>query len=105
MGVTARELLLQPDRYEAGRFDPETRRLLRATIDWFEGRGKQRLAEDFHGKVFYADFLEFAAKEGLFATFLTPASEAGGDPAKRWDTSRVAALSEILGFYGLNYWY
>ena len=26
-------------------------------------------------------------------------------PDKRWDTSRIAALSEILGFYGLNYWY
>jgi acyl-CoA dehydrogenase len=36
---------------------------------------------------------------------LTPAANAGGHPDKRWDTARVAALSEILGFYGLNYWY
>ena len=30
---------------------------------------------------------------------------ADGDPDKRWDTARNAALSEILGFYGLGYWY
>ncbi|WP_258028945.1 acyl-CoA dehydrogenase family protein, partial [Streptomyces fradiae] len=24
---------------------------------------------------------------------------------KRWDTARIAALNEILGFYGLDYWY
>ena len=42
-----------------------------------------------------ADFLDFAAKEGLFATFLTPSAD---DPGKRWDTARNAALSEILGF-------
>ena len=30
---------------------------------------------------------------------------ADGDANKRWDTSRNAVLSEILGFYGLSYWY
>ncbi|WP_020666879.1 acyl-CoA dehydrogenase [Amycolatopsis nigrescens] len=97
--------LLNPHTYDPRQFDAETRRLLRATIDWFEGRGKAKLTEDYHAKVFYSDFLEFAGKEGLFATFLTPAGDADGHPDKRWDTSRIAALSEILGFYGLNYWY
>jgi acyl-CoA dehydrogenase len=98
-------MLLNPHEYDPGHFDAETRRLLRATIDWFEQRGKAKLTEDYHARTFYADFLEFAGKEGLFSTFLTPAADAGGHPDKRWDTSRVAALSEILGFYGLNYWY
>ncbi|MFF0148886.1 acyl-CoA dehydrogenase [Amycolatopsis sulphurea] len=98
-------MLLNPHAYDPQRFDHETRRLLRATIDWFESRGKAKLAEDYHARTFYADFLAFAGKERLFATFLTPAPDAAGDPAKRWDTSRIAALSEILGFYGLNYWY
>ncbi|WP_326569014.1 acyl-CoA dehydrogenase [Amycolatopsis rhabdoformis] len=97
--------LLNPRAYDPQSFDPETRRLLLATIEWFESRGKRKLTEDYHNRTFYADFLEFAAKEGLFATFLTPAADADGDETKRWDTSRVAALSEILGFYGLNYWY
>jgi acyl-CoA dehydrogenase len=98
-------MLLNPHEYDPSHFDAETRRLLRATIDWFEQRGKAKLTEDYHNRTFYADFLEFAGKEGLFSTFLTPAANADGNPDKRWDTSRVAALSEILGFYGLNYWY
>ena len=36
---------------------------------------------------------------------LTPAADAAGDPDKRWDTARIAAFNEILGFYGLAYWY
>ncbi len=98
-------MLLNPREYDPAHFDAETRRLLRATIDWFEQRGKAKLTEDYHNRTFYADFIEFAGKEGLFSTFLTPAANAGGHPDKRWDTARVAALSEILGFYGLNYWY
>jgi len=98
-------VLLNPTSYDPAHFDPETRRLLRATIDWFEGRGLGKLVSDYHAKVFYAEFLEFAAKEKLFSTFLTPARDADGSPDKRWDTARVAALSEVLGFYGLNYWY
>jgi acyl-CoA dehydrogenase len=105
MSKASTALLVNPHTYDPQRFDPETRRLLRATIDWFEARGKRKLVEDYHNKVFYADFLEFAGKEGLFATFFTPAGSADGAPDKRWDTSRIAALSEILGFYGLNYWY
>lgn len=101
----ARARLLDPHRYDPEWFDGETRRLLRATIDWFEQRGKRKLIEDYHAKVFYADFLEFVAKEGIFATFLTPGRDGDGHPAKRWDTARIAAMSEILGFYGLNYWY
>jgi acyl-CoA dehydrogenase len=45
------------------------------------------------------------AKEKIFATFMTPSRDADGDPAKRWDSARVAAMSEVLGFYGLTYWY
>ncbi|MER7174815.1 acyl-CoA dehydrogenase family protein [Streptomyces mesophilus] len=99
-------LLFNPHTYDPAHFDPETRRLLRATVDWFEARGKRRLIEDYRSRAWLGDFLAFAAEEGLFATFLTPSSAAGeavGD--KRWDTARIAALNEILGFYGLDYWY
>ena len=99
------KVLLNPSRYDASRFDGETQRLLETTIEWFERRGLQQLASDYHAAVFHADFLEFVAEQGLFATFLTPAADADGNAEKRWDTARVAALSEILGFYGLAYWY
>ncbi|MFC8126218.1 acyl-CoA dehydrogenase family protein [Streptomyces sp. NPDC057302] len=98
-------LLFNPRTYDPTHFDPETRRLLRATVDWFEARGKRRLIEDYRDRAWLADFLEFSAKEGLFATFLTPASAAPGKQDARWDTARIAALNEIFGFYGLDYWY
>ncbi|MER6253883.1 acyl-CoA dehydrogenase family protein [Streptomyces sp. NPDC001584] len=99
-------LLFNPHTYDPAHFDPETRRLLRATVDWFESRGKRRLIEDYRSRAWLADFLAFSAKEGLFATFLTPATAAGeGESDKRWDTARIAALNEIFGFYGLDYWY
>ncbi|WP_435601576.1 acyl-CoA dehydrogenase family protein [Streptomyces sp. C10-9-1] len=97
-------LLFNPRTYDPRHFDAETRRLLRATVDWFEARGKRRLIEDYRSREWLSDFLSFTAEEGLFAAFLTPAS-AGGAPGARWDTARIAALNEILGFYGLDYWY
>ena len=98
-------VLFDPNAYDPQEFDPETRRLLRATIDWFESRGKQRLLQDDLDAVWVSDFLEFVGREKLFATFQTPAAFADGDPNRRWDAARNAALSEILGFYGLAYWY
>ncbi|MFB8030083.1 MULTISPECIES: acyl-CoA dehydrogenase family protein [unclassified Streptomyces] len=97
-------LLFNPRAYDPAHFDPETRRLLRATVDWFEARGKRRLVEDYRSRAWLGDFLDFASKEGLFATFLTPASAAERED-QRWDTARIAALNEIFGFYGLDYWY
>lgn len=99
------EVLFNPDSYDPTHLDAESRRLLRATIEWFESRGKRRLLADALDRVWYAEFLDFVQREKLFATFNTPAAEAGGDPDKRWDAARNAALSEILGFYGLPYWY
>ncbi len=101
----SRGLLLNPNDFDPQKFDPETRRQLRALIEWFEDRGKVRLLRDDLDATWVADFLEFIKRERVFATFLTPSEFADGDPNKRWDTSRNAVLSEILGFYGLAYWY
>ncbi|MFE5073728.1 acyl-CoA dehydrogenase [Streptomyces halstedii] len=97
-------LLFNPRTYDPAHFDPETRRLLRATVDWFEARGKRRLTEDYRSRAWLGEFLDFAARERLFATFLTPSTAARRED-QRWDTARIAALNEILGFYGLDYWY
>ena len=98
-------LLFDPNTYDPSHFDPETRRQLRAVIDWFESRGKVKLLRDDLEAAWVSDFLDFIKQEKIFATFLTPSEYGGGDPNKRWDTSRNAALSEIFGFYGLSYWY
>ena len=103
--ATSKKLLFDPNAYDPSHFDPQTRRQLRAVIDWFEGRGKARLLRDDLEAAWVSDFLDFIKQERIFATFLTPSEYGGGDPDKRWDTSRNAALSEIFGFYGLSYWY
>ncbi|MGV0734769.1 acyl-CoA dehydrogenase family protein [Mycobacterium syngnathidarum] len=95
-------LLLNPHAYNPD-FDRSTRALLQQTIDWFETRGKRRLLGDYHAKIPNTEFLDFVGGSGLLATFLTPSRDAGGAPDKRWDMSRIVALSEILGFYGMNY--
>src|SRR5207244_8972492 len=46
--ATATARLLNPATYDASAFDPETRRVLRATIDWFEEKGKARLLAESH---------------------------------------------------------
>ena len=97
--------LLNPQTADYAHFDEETRRLLRATVDFFESYGKQRLLQADLDADWVTDFLAFEKREKLFATFLTPAAYADGDPNRRWDAARNAALSEILGFYGLSYWY
>ncbi|MET0198421.1 MAG: acyl-CoA dehydrogenase family protein [Rhodococcus fascians] len=97
--------LFDPTKLDTSTLDDESARQLRSLIDWFENRGKARLLSDDLDAVWTADFLAFVAKEKLFATFCTPAAYADGDPNKRWDASRNAVLSEILGFYGLSYWY
>ena len=97
--------LFNPREYDPADFDDATRHALTATIDFFESRGKATLKEHDHERTWYADFLEFVKRERIFATLLTPAGEAAGDPDKRWDTARIAAFSEITGFYGLAYWY
>lgn len=101
----AATLLFNPRTYDPADLDDESRRLLRATIDWFESRGKERLKEDDRERVWYSDYLDFIASEGLFAKFVTPAAEGGGDPDKRWDTARICEFNEISAFYGLQYWY
>ncbi|HYO18859.1 MAG TPA: acyl-CoA dehydrogenase family protein [Dermatophilaceae bacterium] len=94
------DFLLNPRTYDPADLDPEARRLLRVTIEWFEGRGKTELKRVRHEREWYADFLEFMASEKAFATFLTPGSQGG-----QWDTARICAFGEVLAFYGLGYWY
>ena len=96
-------ILLNPKTENFEHLDSQSRQLLKKTVQWFETKGKEKLKHDDHHRVWYSDFIEFVKKEKLFATFLTPAAE--GDGETRWDTYRNCALNEILGFYGLAYWY
>ena len=96
-------LLLNPKRHGRHYPDARSREIMLKTIDFFERKGKRRLKEDYHARGWYADFLDFVRRERIFATMCTPAGEGAADG--RWDTWRICEFAEILGFYGLQYWY
>ncbi len=96
-------ILLDPKHHDRPYADERSREVMRKTIEFFESKGKRRLKADDRERVWYADFLAFVKRERIFATLLTPAGE--GAPDCRWDTWRNCEFAEILGFYGLAYWY
>jgi acyl-CoA dehydrogenase len=97
-------ILLNPGRHDRYYPDERSRRIMRKTIAFFENKGLKKVKEDDHARAWYADFLAFVKREELFATLLTPAGYGETDDC-RWDTWRNCEFNEILGFYGLAYWY
>jgi acyl-CoA dehydrogenase len=98
-------VLLNPQNHTRRYRDDASRRMMLDTIEFFEKKGRGKLKKDDHERTWYADFLEFQKDHRLFARLLTPAPYGDGDPEKRWDTYRNCEFNEILGFYGLAYWY
>ncbi|HEY2503750.1 MAG TPA: acyl-CoA dehydrogenase family protein, partial [Mycobacterium sp.] len=96
-------MLLNPNRLERRYPDPRSEEIMAATVDFFESRGKARLKHDDHERTWYSDFLDHVGRERIFASLLTP-TEYGAEDC-RWDTYRISEFAEILGFYGLSYWY
>src|ERR1700761_4982075 len=96
-------MLLNPNHLQRQYPDRRSSEIMAATVDFFESRGKARLKSDDHERAWYSDFLNHIGRERIFASLLTPA-EYGSDDC-RWDTYRISEFAEIVGFYGLNYWY
>jgi acyl-CoA dehydrogenase len=98
-----RRLLLNPKNHDRPYGDARSLEVMRKTIEFFERKGKERLLADYYSHEWYSDFLEFVKENRIFATMCTPAGEGAEDG--RWDTWRICEFAEILGFYGLQYWY
>ncbi|OBG38930.1 acyl-CoA dehydrogenase [Mycobacterium alsense] len=96
-------MLLNPHRLQRRYPDRRSAEIMAATVDFFESRGKARLKADDHNRVWYSDFLDHVGRERIFASLLTPSEYGAGDC--RWDTYRISEFAEIVGFYGLSYWY
>ncbi|MCV7101671.1 acyl-CoA dehydrogenase [Mycobacterium palustre] len=96
-------MLLNPNHLQRRYPDRRSGEIMAATVDFFESRGKARLKADDHDRVWYSDFLDHIGRERIFASLLTP-SAYGADDC-RWDTYRISEFAEIVGFYGLSYWY
>jgi len=85
-------MLLNPNRLQRKYPDSRSGEIMAATVEFFESRGKARLKRDDHERAWYSDFLDFIARERIFASLLTPA-EYGADDC-RWDTYRISEFAE-----------
>jgi acyl-CoA dehydrogenase len=94
--------LLNPKQFAQSYPDKETKEIMLKTIDFFEGMGLAKIKADYESRHWYTEFLDFNKKEQIFAKLLTPI---GYGENARWDSSRITDFAEILGFYGLTYWY
>lgn len=104
-GAPGDGLILNPNEWRLDHLDPEDRERLEGIVEWFETRGQEALKDADRNHVWYRDFIDAQAELGIFEAFLTPERDGGGDPARRWDTTRISAFNEITAFYGLAYWY
>ncbi len=98
-------MLLNPKTETFEHLDPESRELMKKTVEFFENKGKVKLKEASHERIWYQDFIDFLKENQVFAKLLTPAPYAPDDPDTRWDTYRNCDFNEILGFYNLSHWY
>jgi len=98
-------MLLNPKTETFDHLDPESRELMKKTVEFFEKKGKAKLKEASHERIWYQDFIDFLKENQVFAKLLTPAPYAPDDPDTRWDTYRNCDFNEILGFYNLSHWY
>jgi acyl-CoA dehydrogenase len=96
-------ILLNPKNRNRYYPDSRSNEIMEKTIAFFENKGKASLKKDDQDRTWYQEFLDFIGKEQIFADLLTP-SKYGGKNA-RWDMWRIQEFNEILGFYGLPYWY
>lgn len=96
-------LLLNPLKDDRVYADPKTREMMQKVIGFFEEKGLKSIKEDWHGKTWNHEFVDFLKQEQVFATLMTPAGY--GNENACWDTWRNTIFAEITGFYGITYWY
>ncbi len=96
-------ILLNPKQHNRAYADQRSKQIMQDTIGFFEAKGKEKLLADYYARPWYEDFLEFVREKRIFARLCTPAGEGADDC--RWDTWCNCEFAEILGFYGLQYWY
>ena len=97
-------MLFHPRNENFEHLDERSKEMMQKTIDFFEAKGKAGIKDDDHERRWYADFIDFVKANQIFATLLTPPAYTD-NPDARWDTYRNCVFNEILGFYGLAYWY
>ena len=95
-------MLFNPRSYTPQHPEQKTNDMLKAVVDWFEGKGLRKLKKDWHEKTWNHDFVDFMKSKQVLATLMTP--EGYGENAA-WNTLRNVEFAEIAAFYGITYWY
>ena len=96
-------MLFNPKKHNKFYPDEASKKIMEKTIEFFETKGLGSIKKDDQERIWYREFIDFLGKEKIFAQLLTPTPY--GDENSRWDMWRIQAFNEILGFYGLPYWY
>lgn len=99
------DMLLNPKTEKYEHLDERSREIMLKTIEFFEAKGKEGCKEALRSRTWHQDFFDFIKDNHVFAELLTPAKYAAGRAGVRWDTARICDFNEVLGFYGLSYWY
>ena len=55
-------ILLNPKNHKREYLDEKSKEIMLKTIDFFENKGKIKLKDDDHERIFYTDFLDFIKK-------------------------------------------
>ena len=98
-------MLFNPSSEQFKNLDPRTREMMAKTVEFFENKGLDEIKDDDHERLWYQGFLDFIKENQIFSSMLTPPDFGVDDPNARWDTYRNCVFNEIIGFYGLSYWY
>lgn len=96
-------ILLNPKNRKRFYPDKRSEEIMAKTVAFFENKGKASLKKDDQERTWYQEFIDFIGKEEIFADLLTPSKYGTGNA--RWDMWRIQEFNEIIGFYGLPYWY
>ncbi len=96
-------ILLNPKNRKRFYPDKRSEEIMARTVAFFENKGIASIKKDDQERTWYQGFIDFIGKEEIFADLLTPGKY--GKENSRWDMWRIQEFNEILGFYGLPYWY
>ena len=89
-------ILLNPKNHDRYYPDDRSREIMLKTIEFFENKGKARIKEDDHKRVWYSDFIEFQKNNKIFAQLLTPSQYGENDNSRLYNP---ADNSQVFSWY------
>ena len=95
--------LFHPHKPDRTYPDERSRQVMLDLVEFFEAKGKARLKEDDHAAVWYRTSSTSSARRASSPRCAPRRATAPTTPAGT--PGAICEFAEILGFYGLPYWY